>query len=556
MEAPDSALDAREIQKRSSRFAALRSAQRALSDLAHPAELEDAIEQGRKILIELQALSIRATEAGASAPSAEQTAHDLAAVRSVDQMLDALSEKTRELFDQKPIAQLRTSLRGRAGRHPDEIRALIGVVLEGEVERDKDLRFLEYLVTLLSSEECDSGRAVVREPAEVAPQIPAFASQRFDANDPRCLEAERVITQATEKLFDAAAIGSTRDQIRQYKKELGARILHPRVLSAAVRYNVAMSNRVDGLVEGSRNIDRLADDMVSPPAAPAKPASSASLFDSTDFARIVSALQARVRGGASSDALAASVVSHFEISGLEPFAIEAFEAEGDDHAAFLVRAAVALGLVIRFEARVGDLLQRFSFDPAVLSGSWLHELAQEMTATTRKLMAEARYPEASRLSEMKVKHLAVVSSSPSHRGGARRKAEGGVPRVETPAKSLPLDMTWLRPIGLGVGLLALVLLLSPLRGGDRAPVADELAHLSPYLQSGYEAEEGGVNRFIGRLTPSWAYLQTSDRVSAATEIGEGLRRQGVETVLLVDQRDVVQVRYEDGKLLHLEPKGR
>jgi thiamine biosynthesis lipoprotein ApbE len=117
-------------------------------------------------------------------------------------------------------------------------------------------------------------------------------------------------------------------------------------------------------------------------------------------------------------------------------------------------------------------------------------------------------------------------------------------------------MTWLRPVGLGVGLLALVLLLSLLRGGDPASSSSDVSSLSPYLQSGYSAEDGGVNRFVGRLTPAWAFVQTNDRVSAATEIGEALDSQGIDTVLLVDQRDVVQVRYEDGKILHLEPKGR
>jgi hypothetical protein len=48
-----SALTAAEIQQRSSRFASLRAAQRALSELVHPAQLEQGIEQGRKILIEL-----------------------------------------------------------------------------------------------------------------------------------------------------------------------------------------------------------------------------------------------------------------------------------------------------------------------------------------------------------------------------------------------------------------------------------------------------------------------------------------------------------------------
>ena len=211
----DSALSALEIQKRSSRFASLRGAQRALAELAHPAELEQMIEQGRKILIELQALSIRATEASAGPCSAEQESADATALGGVDGLLDDFSARTHEILDQKPIAQLRTNLRERSAESPDEIRGLIDVILEGDVERDKNLRFLEFLVTLLSSEERDTGRAVVREPSEVAPQIRAFAERRFDAEDTACVAAAQAIADATQKLFEAQAVGPTRDHIRE-----------------------------------------------------------------------------------------------------------------------------------------------------------------------------------------------------------------------------------------------------------------------------------------------------------------------------------------------------
>lgn len=549
----DSALSPLEIQKRSARFASLRGAQRALAELAHPAELEQMIEQGRKILIQLQTLSIRATEACAGSPATEPETPDSAALGEVDRLLDDLSARTHEVLDQKPIAQLRTNLRERSAQHPDEIRGLIDVILEGDVERDKNLRFLEFLVTLLSSEECDTGRAVVREPSEVAPQIGAFAERRFGAADPESAAAEQVISSATQKLFEAHAIGSTRDHIRKYKKELGLRILQPRVLSAAVRYNVAMSNRVAGLLEGGRTIDRLADDLLAPPATEKSPVASSSVFDSTGFSRTVAALQMRLVDETSTDAAATAVVSTFDLQNLEPAALEAFETRGEDHAAFLIRSAVTLGLIIRHEPQTSAMLRDLGIAPALLATDWLHELAREMTATARKLMADAKYAEASRLSEMKVKHLAVASTTPEHRGG-RARALATASR-EAPAKGIHLDSMWLRTLALAIGLLAFAMLLSPLRGGEETSAVGGFSEVSPYLESGYRSDDPGSSRFVGRLAAGWERLDTTERLSVAAQIGEGLREQGIDEVVLLDQHDSVQVRFRGGKVLHVAPRG-
>jgi len=552
----DSAFTATEIQELSSRFASLRAAQRALADLAHPAELEQTIEKGRKILLKLQSLGILATEASSGPGSEEQEAAARVSIRAVEKLLADLSARTAEILDEKPISQLRAQLRERSAEHPDEARGLIEVILAGDVERDKNLRLLEFLVTLLSSEDCDTGRAVVREPSEVSPPVRAFAEQLFDDEDPECIAAVQAISGATEKLFEVQAIGAIRDHIREYKRELGTRILHPRVLSAAVRYNVAMSNRVTGLVEGGRTLDRLADDLFASPAIADTSVPSSSIFDATGFSRVVSALQMRLLDESSSDAPAAAVAAGVELEGLEAADIEAFEMRDGDHVAFLIRAAVTLGLIIRHEPRIGPDLRQLEIDPALLAGDWLHELAREMTATAHKLMVEAKYAEASRLSEMKVKHLAVASTTPEHRGGRARPREIATPQQAAPAKSLRLDATWLRALGLAIGLLALALLLSPLQGGEGVPATGVFSEISPYLESGYRGDDGGHARFIGRLSARWDRLNTIERLSVASRIGDGLRQRGVDEVLLLDQHDSVQVRYGDGKVLHVEPKGK
>jgi hypothetical protein len=114
---------------------------------------------------------------------------------------------------------------------------------------------------------------------------------------------------------------------------------------------------------------------------------------------------------------------------------------------------------------------------------------------------------------------------------------------------------WFRTLGLAIGLLAFGLLLSPLRGGEEPPVAGDFSEVSPYLESGYRTDDGGSARFVGRLSAGWERLDTTDRLSVAAQIGEGLGQRGIDDLVLLDQHDAVQVRFGDGKVLQVTPRG-
>ena len=129
------------------------------------------------------------------------------------------------------------------------------------------------------------------------------------------------------------------------------------------------------------------------------------------------------------------------------------------------------------------------------------------------------------------------------------------PSREVPAKSIRLDAMWLRTLGLAIGLLAFALLLSPLRGTEESPAAGDFSEVSPYLESGYRTDDGGSARFVGRLSAGWERLDTTDRLSVASQIGEGLGQRGIDDLVLLDQHDAVQVRFGDGKVLQVTPRG-
>ena len=541
-----------EIRKRVQRFASLRAAQRALNRSLHPSELALANRQGRQILIELQALSSRAEEAECSPRSEREKASDRDDLRRMDLLLHDISLRTRELLESLEISHLRSTASLIAAQHPDEIRGLIDLLLEGDLEDDKNLRTIEYLITVLSSDERDGRRILVREPSEVSPQLREIARQQLADGDAEYLVAEKAFDNTMSIARGDPDIGATRDRIRRYKENLGSRVLHPRILKAAVSYNVSMWNRVAGLVDGGRSIDCLADDLLGgkpdeegpepiapqPSPPPAKDASD--LLASKGFDRIVCALRDRLGRQPVSDDLARSVIAAYELDPLDDAEREAFAAAGE--IAHLTRKAVALGLTIRHEPQVNDLLHALRVDPAQLRTAGVNGLKHEMSELARQLFAQGRHDEAFRLSEVKTRNLPAVAaaSAPATTAG-RSRARGGIFHFDW---GLPAGQAW----------AALLLLMLPLIAGlvwssgkgVSLIRAEDLSNISPFLESGYRTQRGERTEFVGRLNRGWDYLGRSERLRVTAEIGLAFKSQGIQHVVLQDRWEIVQARYADG----------
>ena len=149
-------------------FALLRAAQRALARCMHPALLNPVREQGRQLLIQLQSLSEGPSPDALA--SDEQGAAAEEALAEVDRLLAHQTGMTLEVVGDLEFAHLRAEGRQVCASHPDEVRALVDVMLAGDLTRDKHLRLLEYLITMLSSEEWDGRRTVVNEPCALTPR--------------------------------------------------------------------------------------------------------------------------------------------------------------------------------------------------------------------------------------------------------------------------------------------------------------------------------------------------------------------------------------------------
>ena len=76
--------------------------------------------------------------------------------------------------------------------------------------------------------------------------------------------------------------------------------------------------------------------------------------------------------------------------------------------------------------------------------------------------------------------------------------------------------------------------------------AEDLARISPFLESGYRAQLGERTEFVGRLNRGWDYLGRPGRLRVTAEIGLAFKSQGIQHVVLQDRWEIVQARYADG----------
>ncbi len=545
------------IRGRTQKFTSLRAAQRALARIVHPAVLSDVREQGRQLLIELQALS--EWRKGGDPDFA-----------GVDALLADQTTQTLELIGRVEFSQLHAKAHRLCLDHPDEVCSLVDVLTEGDLSQDKNLRLLEYLITMLSVEEWNGRRTLVKEPTEIAPGLRALTRQALADPSIDAEASERFLEDAMSRLIRGTDHHVIRDEVRDYKQKLGRDFLHPRILPRVAAYNVAMWNQVAARIDGDLAVDQLADELladlpqqdVAADALTAPAAGTATqVLGSAAFESLVVAFQVRVRGDAVSDETARRIVETFSLDGLRPMEVEALESDDTDPVTTSIRRAVVLGRILRQSEALRDRLEAIGLDPLHLEADGLEELTGEMTAMGRKLFLDSRYDDAFALSEAKTRNLAALSArlrGGADGGGTLRRDAPGIPAG---VRAYRTRFDWnLTPgrisaiVGGIVGFALLMFTVSPLRSDVAIVSSRALSHVSPFLESGRRYAHEGQVRFVGELSPAWNYLGTSERREVASEIAEYFAAGGVETVILRGRGNSLLARWEDGELAQLTPK--
>lgn len=531
------------IRERVERFSLLRGAQRALARCMHPVALDPLREQGRQLLIQLQAAGREASPARGEA-----------ALGEIDRLLGHHLGQTLELLGRLEFAQLRTAGPELCRDKPEELRALLDVILLGDLADDREIRLVEYLITMLCVEDEDGRRSQVREPSELTEALQGIARlEAADASIDAGAAAAR-LEEAARSLIRGSDHGDLRDEIRGFKQELGARLLHPEILAAAVAYNVAMANQVSARIDSTLGLDQLADDLLTVLQQPE--VGDSDLLHGRGMTRLAAALRSRVCGAPSEDATACHIVAAFRLDGLVAREVEALEDPDEDGLDGLIVSAVVLGCVLRQRAALASHLEEIGLDPEVLESDALPALLREMGAASSKFFADGSHSEAFLISEVKTRNLAAIHAAVERRA---RSTGGG------PSRGSGAGVRWRLPFGLSPGLVGLVvgpllglvfgaMFFSPFENDVRIFSTNELSEISPFLDSGHERIEQGELRFVGHLFPTWDYLGTPEREAIAHEVTSHFTEQGVNDGVLLGVGPRVMVRWEDGDLVELASK--
>jgi hypothetical protein len=531
-----------ELRARLERFSLVRAAQRALARCLHPVALEPLQDHARQLLIQLKMAG------GQQAPADGATAY-----AEIDELLTLHLRETLALIGKLEFSQLQAAGQELCREKPDELRALVDVMLMGANAQDRTIRRIEYLVTMMCVEEEAGRRSQVCEPSELTPGLRQVARRK--SADPG-IDVDEAVARLEEGIRNLAGGDeqlALRDGIRRFKAQLGAGLLHPRVLAAAVAYNVGMANHVAARIDGMLALDLLAEDLLGELKQPE--IGDGTLLQGHAVNQLRRALRARVVGTAG-DGAADGIVAAFELSGLAPREIEALENTDEDPIDGLIVSAVVLGCLLRQRKALAEPLKGIGLEPERLEGEALPALLGEFAAASSKLSADSGFAEAFVLSEVKARNLSALQEAAERRG--RTKGDAAWPAsASTAGRALPFGSS---PLRLGIfagavlGLLVGVLLYAALGGDTRTFSPSELAEISPFLDSGHQRSEDGEPHFVGHLFPTWAYLATPQREAAAVGIADRFRARGIHHGVLLLPGPREMVRWEDGKLTEFVPK--
>lgn len=601
-----------QVRERISRFARIRAAHRALPIGA--GELDFVEERDRRadaLRGVLRALAESADAATETPDCASPVEPDCAlAFEDVDAELDAMETDLRGRVDRTAFSELRASIPRVVDANRSEGLALLDCLVGDPSTPVDRLAKLEYLITILSTEDVDGARKIVHDPASLSEAV-----TRFTSGVPTSEEAEAV----SMEFYQAAGTDRSSEDLgwlrmlRDRKRALGSSRFAPDVLRAVVTYNARAFNRLVFARDSSREADGLLESLVatvldeSAEDAPALEGvidesdeiwdrigvadSPASVFQSEGLESIVEALRRRLDGIPIGSCSSERVAMALDVSRLEEAEKKAIRSPAPDATDRVLRATAIVGLVLRDLGIVRAELPALGIDELLLRRAWVVELDESFGRLVKETVRDpSQYALASSLSGIKTQHLlaplaAIRDRAPSSAAGdpaaqarpdaaaSGRAADGAGPRRAERGRH-PLEVRDRRSDGAGatfleklrsllddrrqVAVLCLpVVLLLAIVGTNRltadpAAVAEldarQLASVSPYLDSAYRDAQGKRDLLIGRLDADYAKLSDTRRHAVALEVVERLGGDGVREIMMYGPRGRLWIHAVGGTL--------
>lgn len=592
------------LKSRFKRFADLRSAQRVLAVIA-PRDHEEIQERTGALR---QALTQIARLEGSDEEISQAIRDSLPAL---DEQLEVLAGDLGRLVEQVSFPQLRSTIPQLAGTHRHDVIAVLNLLLENRATLAKNLFRVEYLITLLASEQNGTRRRIVHDPPQISPMLARLCEELENERPPEATGAELMFFQAAA--LDAALDTDSGARInelrhmRQSKQELGIFCLVPGVLRALVTYNTRIFNKMQGELEESRDADiefellfldqdfadedeSLEDsdkDWVSEFEEGIGRASTLSVFESKGVGRIAEALRRRLAGVPIGSCASENIALSIELFDLEPIERAALMDASSHAEGKLIACTLIVGALNQDYPAYRQVLQELEIEEQDVRGTWVSELDGLLQAAiAKRIVSPDQYEDATFLSNLKSKCLysalsLLAQKSRDERGPLRARGDeqhatlemqeaaqaaaaesstGSVRVHSSDSESQVHDervakakQSVLRRAATAVGAVTiLATLASNLIVREPTDVAIlrpiVLAQISEYLTTGYRDKAGRGTQFIGRIDQDWVKLAAAEKRRTAAEMIERLKGEGVTQVLVYDDRLRLQVHFAGNKI--------
>lgn len=246
----------KDVVGRINRYSSLRSVERAISpSVRRRLPLADA---GRRqgVLVRLQRLLDGVFARGAAPVEA---AIDVAGLREVDVELDAFAGQLASTLRRTPLAQFRATLPSVVSSHRGDAVALLDFWLEQMSPGDDPLHLVDYLITLLSTDEVDGQITVVHDPVTVSAGVERAVRGLQGAwappDEKRAHDAASTLRASSVEVLHAVDLEPMVVDMRALKASAADVYFHRELLRSAVQYNATVKNRLAALLE----IDRAQD---------------------------------------------------------------------------------------------------------------------------------------------------------------------------------------------------------------------------------------------------------------------------------------------------------
>ena len=419
------------LRRRMGRFARLRSAERAMPTAA--------IRMANAEAQESRASSLRATlsELASKEAPPKVLAQELnSRLGELDQQLDDLKGVLLERFDSIPFVELRATIPRSVESHRKEALALLEVLLSDRDGLPERLPRVEYLITMLATEEDEGRRNIVHDPVTLTPGLENFPVDSLKSADAEAIAME--LYQAAELDGDSEYFHEILRALRVRKHDIGLGCLSPVVLRAVVTYNARMFNSVESLAEASRASDSMLDEefsvleetldamgdseagefveeetaeeqVVDEEIAEELKCESVpvSVFECEGLDSIIEAVRIRVNGGVvGRRGPGERVAVILDQGSLESLESEAILAESPTSQQDIVARTTIVGLMLRDLGPLQGPLEMLGIAHDQLIDAWVRELNESFGQMLTEMLADPKaYEMTSRLSGIKTKHL-------------------------------------------------------------------------------------------------------------------------------------------------------